>query len=67
MDKIYEILNRNKWYKYEHKNNHSMGKIKELYNFPHDYLEFIESNNCGEGYIGENYLYLWRHRRHRTI
>jgi hypothetical protein len=60
MDKIYEILARNKWYKYENKNNDFMGKIKELYNFPNDYLNFIESNNCGEGYIGENYFYLWK-------
>jgi hypothetical protein len=60
MDKIYEILHRNEWYRYENKNNDFMGEIKGFYNFPNDYLEFIKLNNCGEGYIGENYLYLWK-------
>ena len=60
MDIIIEIINKNKWYKYENIKMNSIEEIIGTYNFPNDYLEFIKQNNCGEGYIGKNYLYLWK-------
>lgn len=60
MDKVIDILNKNKWYKNENINKNVLGKIISLYNFPKEYLQFMEWSNGGEGNIGENYLYLWK-------
>ena len=58
MKKIFEILSKNNWQKHIVENN-NFEKIIGLYNFPDDYLGFIKQ--CwGEGYIGENYLSIWK-------
>jgi hypothetical protein len=60
MDKVIEIFKKNKWYTNEFINKNFLGKIMRLYNFPNEYLQFMEWSNGGEGHIGENYLYLWK-------
>ena len=59
MNKIIQILEKNKWYKNENINENNFEKIINLYNFSNEYLNFMKWSNGGEGNIGENYLYLW--------
>ena len=58
MKNIFDILSKNNWQKHIVENN-NFEKIIGLYNFPDDYLGFIKQ--CwGEGYIGKNYLSIWK-------
>ena len=60
MEKIIEILIKNKWNKYEDTNTKIIEKNNSVKELPNDYLQFIEMGYAGEGYIGKNYLYLWK-------
>ena len=30
------------------------------FELPHDYIEFLRASNGGEGFLGQNYVMLWR-------
>jgi hypothetical protein len=34
---------------------------------PHDYREFLRASNGGEGFVGQNYIALWRAEELKTL
>jgi hypothetical protein len=60
MEKIIEKLSINGWHNNDLQNELDVEKVNKLYDFPNEYLQFMGYSNGGEGYIGENYLYLWK-------
>ena len=62
MKNIIKDLERIGWNSNKETNLNDIGIVEEQLHivFPEDYLEFLKWSNGGEGYIGENYVSLWK-------
>jgi len=61
MDQIIEKINTN-WNKNSKADKQSISTVESSLNFrfPDDYKAFLYWSNGGEGYVGRNYVSLWR-------
>ena len=62
MKNIIKDLERIGWNSNKETNLNDIGIVEEQLHivFPEDYLEFLKWSNGGEGYIGKNYVSLWK-------
>ena len=62
MKNIIKDLERIDWNSNKETNLDDISIVEERLHivFPEDYLEFLKWSNGGEGYIGENYVSLWK-------
>ena len=62
MKNIIKDLERIGWNSNKERNLNDIGIVEEQLHivFPEDYLEFLKWSNGGEGYIGKNYVSLWK-------
>ena len=62
MKNIIKNLERIDWNSNKETNLNDIGIVEEQLHivFPEDYLEFLKWSNGGEGYIGKNYVSLWK-------
>ena len=62
MKNIIKDLERIGWNSNKETNLNDRGIVEEQLHivFPEDYLEFLKWSNGGEGYIGKNYVSLWK-------
>ena len=62
MKNIIKDLERIGWNSNKEKNLNDIGIVEKQLHiaFPEDYLEFLKWSNGGEGYIGKNYVSLWK-------
>jgi len=61
-ENIIKDLERIGWNSNKETNLNDIGIVEEQLHivFPEDYLEFLKWSNGGEGYIGKNYVSLWK-------
>lgn len=59
MKKIIEIINKD-WYSNPPCNQQMMLRLEKSFPLPDDYKEFMSWSNGGEGYIGSQYVALWK-------
>ncbi|MFC2498495.1 SMI1/KNR4 family protein [Capnocytophaga granulosa] len=62
MKNIIKDLEKIGWNSNKETNLNDIGIVEEQLHivFPEDYLEFLKWSNGGEGYIGKNYVSLWK-------